>query len=155
MTQITWYIDPIDCHLPKIKELFSQNYDHRHASNYLTYPLFKETKFARMGYSSDKMIYYSAGIERPEYNGSIRIMSRHTRDRNFDFGGIVADLARGVETLDQSAQYALDLGYKDIWISREENSKLLNYFKINSKFTWSVTHEEIPRGGNQYVLRLS
>ena len=39
-----------------------------------------------MGYDNDKMIYYSAGMERPQYNGSIRIMSRHTRDREYDFG---------------------------------------------------------------------
>jgi hypothetical protein len=156
MTQIRWYIEPIENHMAKIKSLFSLNYNHRHADNYLKYPLFAETKFARMGYNLDNMIYYSAGIERPEYNGSIRIMSRHTRDRNFNFGGVSADLARGIETLDQSTQYALDLGYKDIWISREENSKILDYFKINSKFTWNVTCEDIPRGySSQYVLRLA
>ena len=27
--------------------------------------LFEHTKFARMGYANDKMVYYSAGMERP------------------------------------------------------------------------------------------
>ena len=65
------------------------------------------------------MVYYSAAIEIPEYNGSIRIMSRHTRDRNYDFGGWKADLERGTKTLDLSAEKCLDMGYKNIWVSRE------------------------------------
>ena len=85
-------------------------------------PLFEHTKFARMGYDNDKMIYYSAGMER-SHNGSIRIMSRHTRDREYDFGFKSDDLARGLETLEKSVEYAQSLGYRDIWLSREFNPK--------------------------------
>jgi len=148
-----WYIGPIDSHLDDIKEMFAKNNDHKHANNYLKWPLFQFTKFSRMAWDP-QLIYYSAGIERPEYNGSIRIMSRHTRDRNYDFGGWRADLIRGTDTLDQSTNYALDLGYKDIWVSREESPELLYYFAKSSKHNWTVTKEDIPRGGVQWVLRL-
>jgi len=154
MTPIEWYLEPIESHLDKIKELFLKNEDHRHADNYLVKPLFDETKFSRMGYADGKMIYYSAGIERPEYNGSIRIMSRHTRDRNFDFGSRSDDLARGLETLDLSVEYAKKLGYTDIWVSREENPKLLDFFSKNSRYSWSVAHEKMHYGGYQYIMRL-
>ena len=81
-------------------------------------------------------------------------MSRHTRDRSYNFGGFKADLARGLETLDASTQYALDLGYKDIWVSREENPKLLEYFQNESYYIWDIKQEEIPLGGVQWTLRL-
>lgn len=154
MIDIDWYIGPIEPHLTDIQHLFSKNIDHRHAQNYLQFPLFSETKFARIGRNNNKIIYYSAGIERIEYNGSIRIMSRHTRDRAIDFGSRSDDLTRGIETLDKSTQYALYLGYTDIWISREENPKLLNFFKDNSSFNWNVSFKSIPKGGQQYVLEL-
>ncbi len=110
------------------------------------------------------MVYYSAGVERPEYDGSIRIMSRHTRIRtvlindkitDYDWGKTSDDLKRGNATLTQSTKAALDLGYKDIWISREENPSLLKWFQKNSPYDWNITHEEIPKGGLQWVLRLA
>ncbi len=154
MTHIEWYLEPIKPHIEKIKDLFAKNADHRHADNYIKRPLFEETKFSRMGYVDGNMIYYSAGIERPEYNGSIRIMSRHTRDRNFNFGSRSDDLSRGLETLDQSVIYAQSLGYTDIWVSREENPKLLEFFSKNSKFSWTVDYEKMHYGGYQYIMRL-
>ena len=120
---ITWYLESIESHIIKIKELFTKNADHKLASNYLDMPLFEHTKFARMGYDDDKMIYYSAGIERPQYNGSIRIMSRHTRDRQYNFGSKSDDLTRGIETLEKSVVYAKSLGYKNIWCSRKRFCK--------------------------------
>ena len=151
---ITWYLEPIQSHIDKIKELFAKNADHKLASNYLEMPLFEHTKFARMGYDDDKMIYYSAGMERPQYNGSIRIMSRHTRDREYDFGSKSDDLARGLETLEQSVAYAQSLGYKDIWLSREFNPKLFEYFAKQSKYDCTVTHELMHYGEYQYIMRL-
>jgi hypothetical protein len=151
---ITWYLEPIDNHLDKIKELFAKNVDHKLASNYIEIPLFEYTKFSRMGYVNGKLIYYSAGIERPQYNGSIRIMSRHTRDRSFDFGSKSDDLQRGLETLELSVEYAKGLGYKDIWVSREFNPKLFEWFAKNSKYTWTVTHERMHYGEYQHILRL-
>ena len=151
---ITWYLEPIQSHIDKIKELFAKNVDHKLASNYLEMPLFEHTKFARMGYDNDKMIYYSAGMERPQYNGSIRIMSRHTRDREYDFGSKSNDLARGLETLEKSVEYAQSLGYKDIWLSREFNPKLFEYFAKKSKYKWTVTHEMMHYGEKQYIMRL-
>ena len=82
-------------------------------------------------------------------------MSRHTRDRNYDFGGWKADLARGLDTLEYSTNYALELGYKDIWVSREENPNLLHYFQKKSRYNWTVTQEQLPIGGFQWVLRLA
>ena len=72
-------------------------------------------------------------------------MSRHTRDRSYNFGGFKADLARGLETLDESTRYALKLGYKDIWVSREENPKLLEYFKMSLPYLGHSTREYTPR----------
>lgn len=149
-----WRLESISTHLEDIKTLFEQNIGHKHEDNYIKRPLFEHTKFARMAWDPH-LVYYSAGIERPEYNGSIRIMSRHTRDRNYNFGGYKADLQRGLQTLDASTQYALDLGYKDIWVSREENPKLLEYFQNESHYIWDITQEEIPLGGVQWVLRLA
>jgi len=149
-----WALEEINSHLEEIQELFAKTKGHKHANNYSKWPLFEHTKFARMAWDPH-LIYYSAGIERPEYNGSIRIMSRHTRDRSYNFGGFKADLARGLETLDASTRYALDLGYKDIWVSREENPKLLEYFQNESYYNWNIVHEEIPKGGLQWVLRLA
>jgi hypothetical protein len=154
MNNTSWTIGPIEKHLPNIRELFSQNEDHRLAENYLIKPLFEHTRFARMGYSDNKMIYYSAGIERPEYNGSIRIMSRHTRDRNFDFGSKQDDLNRGLQTLELSVFYAQYLGYKDIWVSRESSPNLFYWFQKNSMYEWSVGKELLHNGTNQYVMRL-
>lgn len=150
-----WSIREIDEYIPEIKTLFLQNHDHKHADNYLKRPLFEYTKFARMGWEQGQLIYYSAGIERPEYNGGIRIMSRHTRDRDYNWGSVQDDLDRGLSTLSFSTQHALDLGYKDIWVSREENPKLLKYFQEKSFFNWELTQEEIPKGGLQWVLRLA
>ena len=150
---MNWYLEPIDSHIDNVRALFSKTQGHKHADNYSKWPLFEHTKFARMAYDVH-MIYYSAGIERPEYNGSIRIMSRHTRDRDYNFGGYKKDLERGLETLDKSTKYALDLGYSDIWVSREENPKLLEYFKNKSIYNWTINYEEIPKGGSQWVLRL-
>lgn len=149
-----WYLESIECHLLYIKELFAKNCSHRHANNYLKHPLFEYTRFSRMCYDYS-LIYYSAGIERPEYNGSIRIMSRHTRDRNYPFGGMKADLNRGLETLDLSTKYALNIGYSDIWVSREENPQLLYYFQKYSNYTWLITYEKIPKITRpQWILRL-
>jgi len=153
MTQLDWALDSIEPYLPLIKTLFQSNTDHKHASNYTQHPLFEHTKFAKMGFAEMSLVYYSAGIERPEYNGSIRIMSRHTRSRQIDFGGYKADLMRGLETLDQSTEYALSLGYEDIWVSREEGPQLLEYFAKSSTFDWSVSYETLHYGGKQYVLR--
>jgi len=149
-----WYLGKIQKHIPAIEELFANNANHKHAENYSKWPLFEYTKFSRMGYDDNKMVYYSAGIARPEYGNSIRIMSRHTRDRDYNFGSYKDDLDRGLKTLDYSAFYAIELGYKDIWVSREESPKLLEYFAKNSKLNWSVTYEDIPLGRKQYVLRL-
>lgn len=149
-----WYLEPIQEHIEEVKRLFAKTEGHKHADNYAKWPLFEHTKFARMAYDPE-LIYYSAGIERPEYQGSIRIMSRHTRDRQYNFGGYKADLVRGLETLDQSTEYALNLGYKDVWVSREENPKLLEYFQNKSKYTWIIDHKEIPKGGVQWVLQLA
>lgn len=149
-----WFLGPIDNHLQDVKTLFSKTQGHKHADNYAKWPLFEHTKFSRMAWDPH-LIYYSAGIERPEYNGSIRIMSRHTRDRSYNFGGFKADLQRGLETLDASTKYAIDLGYKDVWVSREENPKLLEYFQNESNYIWNITQEEIPKGGVQWVLRLA
>ncbi len=151
-----WKLSPIDPYLDDIKKLFAQNADHKHADNYLKWPLFEHTKFARMGWNDDnKLVYYSAGIERPEYNGSIRIMSRHTRDVNHNFGSWNDDLTRGTETLDLLTDKALDIGYKDIWFSREESSKMLEIFQKRSRYNWSINREELPIGGRQWVLRLT
>lgn len=154
---ITWKLEAIDSHLSDIKNLFAKNANHRHALNYTKWPLFEFTKFARMGWDTD-LIYYSSGIERPEYNGSIRIMSRHTRDTSYNFGGLSADLKRGLQTLDLSTEYALSLGYTDIWVSREETPELLHFFAKNSKYQWTVSRENLPGawvGGNlQYILRM-
>ena len=159
-----WFIEPIDQHIHDIKELFELNRGHKHEDNYILRPLFEHTKFARMGWQSKyyyknqqkwNLVYYSAGIERPEYNGSIRIMSRHTRDRNYDWGSMKDDLMRGNSTLEQSTKFALDMGYKDIWVSREENPKLLEWFQQNNFYNWTLKQEDIPMGGLQWVLRLA
>ena len=149
-----WRIEEIDNHLEDIKTLFSHNIGHKHEDNYIKRPLFEHTKFARMGWDPH-LIYYSAGIERPEYNGSLRIMSRHTRDRNYNWGTIKDDLQRGNATLSHSTKYALEMGYKDIWISREESPKLLEWFQEHNFYNWKITQEEIPLGGLQWVLRLA
>lgn len=153
---INWYLEPIQNHLPKIKELFAQNADHRLANNYLIEKecLFEYTKFARMGYSDNKMIYYSAGIERPHYNGSIRIMSRHTRDRNFNFGSRADDLNRGLKTLELSVEYAKSLGYKDIWASREFSNSLFKWFSTNSRYDWEIGSKLMQNNEYQHTLRL-
>ena len=149
---MNWYLGPIEPYLSDIKMLFAKNADHKHADNYLKWPLFQFTKFSRMAWDPE-LIYYSAGIERPEYNGSIRIMSRHTRSRDYDFGGWAADLKRGVETLDQSTGYAMNLGYSDIWVSREESPNLFEHFAKHSKYNWTIKYERLPTFGNQYVMR--
>jgi hypothetical protein len=148
-----WYLGPIEPHILDIKTLFAQNADHKHADNYLKWPLFQFTKFSRMAWDPE-LIYYSAGIERPEYNGSIRIMSRHTRSRDYDFGGYKADLNRGLETLTLSTDYAIKLGYTNIWVSREEGPELLQYFANHSDYDWKLNKEMLPNNiGEQWVLR--
>jgi len=148
-----WKTCSIEPYLSEIKELFSKNADHKHADNYSKWPLFEYTKFARLGWDPH-LVYYSAGVERPEYNGSIRVMTRHTRDRTYDFGGWKKDLQRGVETLDNLTQTALNNGYKDVWMSREESPKILEYFCKNSNYNWSLTYEKIPNiDSHQYIIR--
>jgi len=147
-----WKICPVDNHVRDIQRLFRQNTDHKHAQNYLLDSLLEHTVFARMAFDPH-LIYYSAGIVRPQYNGSIRIMSRHTRDRNYDFGGYATDLQRGLDTLDASTFMASNLGYKDVWVSREESPKLLEYFGKHSKYNWNVNLEKLHHGQYQYVLR--
>jgi hypothetical protein len=149
-----WKLSPIDPYIDDIKQLFNQNADHKHADNYIKWPLFEHTKFSRMGWDPE-LVYYSAGIERPEYNGSIRIMSRHTRSRNYDFGGWAADLKRGLETLDTSVAYAMNLGYTDIWVSREESPNIFEHFAKHSNYDWAIAKEKLPNdAGDQWVLRL-
>ena len=109
------------------------------------------TRYVKEGQFGNKTFPF---IERT-YTRGIRIMSRHTRDTTYDFGGHKADLKRGLDTLDESTAYALTLGYSDIWVSREENPKLLEYFASVSNFDWNITHEDIPKGGWQWVLRLA
>lgn len=147
-------IDDIAPHMSEIERLFNTTIGHRHEKNYIADPLFEYTKFAMMGFDKNKLVYYSAAIERPEYNGSIRIMSRHVRDKEYDFGGRSRDLKRGINTLDVSTEIAINRGYEDIWVSREENPKLLNYFKKHSRYDWTVQLETLPIGGIQWVLRL-
>lgn len=151
---ISWKLGPIDEYIPDIKNLFSKAKDHRHADNYEKWPLFSETKFARMGWDGD-LVYYSAGIARAAYGeNSIRIMSRHIRDREYDFGGYKADLRRGLETLEQSTEYAVNLGYTDIWLSREESPELFRYFAKNSDYNWEISYEKIPNiDMQQWVMR--
>jgi len=156
-----WKLCEIDPYLDDIQELFEKNADHKHAQNYSEYPLFEYTKFARMAWDNNRMIYYSAGVERPEYNGSIRVICRHTRDRTYDFGGFKADLIRGLDTLDQLTERSITQGYKDVWVSREESPELLEYFAKHSKYNWNVTHEPMPGSESwdtgiqyQYVLRI-
>ena len=157
MVQMIWILKKIEFYLPYIQELFEKNRGHKHEDNYIKWPLFEHTKFARMAFDDEmNMIYYSAGIERPEYNGSIRIMSRHTRDIQYNFGGHKADLKRGLETLNLSTKYALKLGYKDIWFSREESPKLLEYFKKNSEYNWDIKYDDVPGAEEkQWILNLN
>tara|TARA_Y100001938_G_C8093730_1_gene436784 strand:+ start:3290 stop:3748 length:459 start_codon:yes stop_codon:yes gene_type:complete len=149
-----WKLCPIELHIEEIKKLFNKTKGHKHQDNYIKWPLFEYTKFARMGWDKH-LIYYSAGIERPEYNGSIRIMSRHTRDRSYNFGTYNDDLKRGLETLEQSTYYAKKLGYKNIWVSREESPKLLEYFSKHSQYDWKLNYEKLHYGGKQYILRIN
>ena len=151
---ISWKLGPIDPYLNEIRELFAMNYDHRHANNYIKWPLFEETKFARMGWDNF-LVYQIASIAREGYGENcILIMSRHTKDREYDFGGYKADLRRGLDTLDQSTDYALNLGYTDIWLSREETPELFRYFAKNSDYNWEVTYEPLPDNGmQQWVMR--
>lgn len=150
-----WKTCSIEPHLDEIKKLFAKNENHKHADNYLKEPLFEYTKFARLGWDPS-LVYYSAGVERPEYNGSIRVMTRHTRDRDHNFGSWKDDLKRGVETLDELASTALSKGYTNIWMSREESSKMLEYFQKHSKYTWNLSFEPMPHNKRieQYVIRL-
>ena len=154
MVLMIWVLDKVDKYIPYIQELFEKNRGHKHEDNYLKKPLFAFTKFSRMGFDDEmNMIYYSAAIERPEYNGSIKIMSRHTRDRQYDFGGWEADLTRGTKTLDLSTEKCLDMGYKDIWFSREESPVICKLMSKKSKYDWTVQQEELPKGGVQWTLR--
>ena len=150
-----WKISAINNYIDEIKLLFLQNINHRHADNYIKKPLFEYTKFARMGWDNNKLIYYSAAVELPQFNGSIRIMSRHTRDTNYNFGSWTNDLARGTETLDLLADQAFSMGYTDIWFSREESPKMLEIFQRKSKYSWSINYEPLWHGQMQYVLRIT
>lgn len=153
---IEWYIGPIEKYTKQINELFYQNKNHKLWQNYLIEKnkLFEHTMFARIGFVNNKVIYYSAGIKRPQYNNSIRIMSRHTRSRTYNFGTKKQDLARGLETLDSSVEYAQNLSYTNIWVSREFNNNLLKWFKKNSKFNWTLSYEKMHYGGYQHILSL-
>ena len=156
MAQMIWKLDEIEKYTKYINKLFEKNRGHKHEDNYLERPLFEFTKFSRMGFDDEmNMIYYSAAVEIPEYNGSIRIMSRHTRDRAYDFGGWKADLERGTKTLDLSTEKCLDMGYKNIWVSREESANLFKVFQKMSKYNWDITREQMWYGGIQYVLRIN
>ena len=148
-----WKLCQIEPYIDEIKELFDTTKGHKHHNNYIKWPLFEYTAFARMGWG-EKLVYYSAGIERPEYNGSIRIMSRHIRDRDYDFGTYNDDLTRGLDTLDQSVKYARNVGYDNIWVSREESPKLLEYFSNKSIYSWDIQYEQLHYGGYQYIMRL-
>ena len=161
MVQMIWRLSEIDPYMDDIRALFAKTADHKHGLNYALNPLFEHTKYARMGWDQGRMVYYSAGVERPEYNGSIRVICRHTRDRDYDFGGYKADLRRGLDTLDQLTERGMQMGYKDIWVSRQETPELLEYFARHSKYKWTVTHEPMPGSENwkdgvqnQYVLRI-
>ena len=150
-----WKISPIDDYINEIKTLFLQNINHKHADNYMKHPLFEHTKFARMGFDNGNLVYYSAAVERQEYNGSIRVMTRHTRDVDYDFGSWNDDLTRGTETLDLLTNKCLSMGYSNIWFSREESPKMLEIFQKRSVYKWSINYEKLPIGGIQWVLRLT
>ena len=153
MAQMIWKISTIKPYINDIKILFQQNNNHKHAKNYLVKPLFEHTVFARMGWDKNRLVYYSAAIQRPEYGDSIRIMSRHTRCTKYNFGGYKKDLKRGLDTLDQLTETAMNFGYEDIWVSREESPNLLKHFAKNSKHFWSLKKEKLHYGGEQYVIR--
>lgn len=154
MDKMIWKISNISPYIDEIKTLFRQNANHKHANNYLINPLFEYTLFARMGWDEGRLVYYSAAIQRPEYGDSIRIMSRHTRCRKYNFGGYKKDLQRGLETLDEMTKVAYqNYGFDDIWMSREESSNLLKYFTENSKYFWILQKEKLHYGGEQYVIR--
>ena len=148
-----WKLCEIQPYLSDIQSLFEKTKGHKHEDNYIKWPLFEYTKFARMCWNPH-LIYYSAGIERPEYAGGIRIMSRHTRDRSYPLGNRKENLNRGLQTLDALTDAALDLGYKNIFMSREENSHTLKYLKDHSKHKWNLTYEKFHYGGYQYVIRI-
>lgn len=84
-----WRLSEIDPYMDDIRALFAKNADHKHAQNYSEYPLFEYTKYARMGWDQGRMVYYSAGVERPEYNGSIRVICRHTETGTMTLEDIV------------------------------------------------------------------
>jgi hypothetical protein len=164
MERAIYKISTIKNYNHDIQELFWKNKEHKHWKNYIAKPLFEWTIFARMGWDFEyrwknqklwHMIYYSAAIELPEYNGSIRIMSRHTRDKKYFsyHSNWKADLIRGTETLDLLTEKSLDYGYKNIWVSREENANLLKYFKNHSKYNWDISYEEISENNKQHILR--
>lgn len=156
MEQMIWKLCTIDNYLDDINKLFIENKDHKHSANYLKYPLFKHTKFARMGWDKNKLVYYSAAASRPEYKGSIRVMTRHTRSRFYNFGSRKEDLNRGTETLDLLTSKALDLGYKDIWFSREESNAILKIMNKRSMYDWSINWEHVPATRmSQWILRLN
>ena len=153
MDKMIWKLCPIEPYLNEIKKLFHSTKGHKHEDNYFKRPLFEYTMFARMGWDK-KLVYYSAGVERPEYEGSIRIMTRHVRDRTYNFGSYKDDLQRGLTTLDTSTEYAKNLGYTNIWVSREESRKLLEYFSKHSLYDWNIIYEQLHYGGYQHVMRL-
>ena len=145
MKPVLWIVEPIDDYLEDIKRLFSNNHNHKHSANYLQYPLFQYTKFARMGWIGKDLVYYSAAVERPEYNGSIRIMSRHTRNSKvFYYQSKYSARVLGTETLDTLAKEAIRYGYKDVWTSREESPLALNIIKEHSKYYWKVEYKLLP-----------
>ena len=153
---IRWYLGNIDPYIDQIKQLFEENANHKHADNYLVRPLFDETVFARLGFcvETNQLVYYSAGLARMQYMGGIRIMSRHTRKREFDWGDLKTNFRRGVETLDESTKHSLELGYKDVFFSREEGHMFVKHLQRYSQYLWNVAHEEMHYGGKQWVLRL-
>ena len=78
-----WALEEINL-LEEIQELFAKTKAPNTQKITVNGPLFEHTQVCMAwGGGGDPIpIYYSAGIERPEYNNSIRIMSRYTRDRS-------------------------------------------------------------------------
>ena len=68
----------------------------------------------------------------------------------------IRDRDRGTETLDLLTSKALDLGYKDIWFSREESNAILKIMNKRSMYDWSINWEHVPATRmSQWILRLN
>ena len=145
----------IQDNIHSIMNLFLQNVDHRHSANYIKEPLLEYMKFARVGFNGDNdIVYFSGALQRPEYDDSIRVISRHTRDVLHDWGGWRDDIKRGTQTLDQLTDKCLEIGCTNVWVSREEDYTLIQTLGKHSKYDWSVAKETLHNGSEQWVLRL-